>query len=659
MKPGGKNIFAAILATTMGILLLTASIALLGHWLSTGSISIKPPSNRDLVDLSTGTGQGARKGNAPDTRPPAFRIPLVTIPGGSQPYHAALAGTPGTEIHSDLDVALRPSLKYGHGASGRAAFDVPIIVITDTSAAQPAITPTAVSSTESPKEKLIAANLKMESARGFVTSMCEDHRGRLWVASDNGLAEKPEGCVECFDPSAPELHQWTQYTTEEGLGDDTATAIACDHQGRVWVGHTANHGVSVFNGQKWHNYCNAAIPTGTGCLLGPLGERITHITVSPTNGDVWIATDCGLTRYIISQDDWALYGLPASDPTSLAFDHEGNIYVATEHDGIAMANAADNYKTWRRATAPDDEPAAAQGSGLPSNSTHDILVARDGTVYVATESGLAWSGNSGLDWRYTRRFGTAAGAVQRRPPALSEDYCSCLSETDDAEILVGHRMAGVDKFSPTLNGATSVSDPMCAKAIVAAAILYIGSLGNATRHNSYPGPAGVIALSAPAGKATAPTIAGDATLADLPSGSLLVGPEPLDPEVGLRNLKDLYAAGLFDQFRSGCQRAEGDRRYSAWQPQILYLEWVAERKLGNTEDGDRRRDIFLSRYPGHALAAGMYFEQAMRLLADGQYDSAKRRLATIVDDFPQSNIAREAQVMLGQLDAVALSSGQR
>jgi outer membrane protein assembly factor BamD (BamD/ComL family) len=121
----------------------------------------------------------------------------------------------------------------------------------------------------------------------------------------------------------------------------------------------------------------------------------------------------------------------------------------------------------------------------------------------------------------------------------------------------------------------------------------------------------------------------------------------------------LYAAGLFDQFRSGCQRAEGDRRYSAWQPQILYLEWVAERKLGNTEDGDRRRDIFLSRYPGHALAAGMYFEQAMRLLADGQYDSAKRRLATIVDDFPQSNIAREAQVMLGQLDAVALSSGQR
>jgi ligand-binding sensor domain-containing protein len=49
-----------------------------------------------------------------------------------------------------------------------------------------------------------------------------------------------------------------------------------------------NHGVSVYDGETWKNY---------GVIEGPIGERIFAIAVCPADGDVWIATSAGLTRY--------------------------------------------------------------------------------------------------------------------------------------------------------------------------------------------------------------------------------------------------------------------------------------------------------------------------------------------------------------------------
>ena len=58
---------------------------------------------------------------------------------------------------------------------------------------------------------------------------------------------------------------------QEGLGDDCVYALAMDGKDRVWAGHL-NHGVSVFNGEKWRNY---------GIMDGPLGDRVFAMAVSP------------------------------------------------------------------------------------------------------------------------------------------------------------------------------------------------------------------------------------------------------------------------------------------------------------------------------------------------------------------------------------------
>ena len=163
----------------------------------------------------------------------------------------------------------------------------------------------------------------------------------LWVATE-------DSGVWRYDPAvAQPKDRWTQFTAKDGLADESAYALAVDGKGRVWAG-TLNHGVSVWNGKQWKNY---------GVLDGPLGERVFDIAVCPLDGDVWIATNAGLTRYSQQKDSWSYVtradGLPSDQVQAIAFDKSGNIVLGTQCDGVALAQAADGYKTWRVVQGPD------------------------------------------------------------------------------------------------------------------------------------------------------------------------------------------------------------------------------------------------------------------------------------------------------------------
>jgi hypothetical protein len=283
----------------------------------------------------------------------------------------------------------------------------------------------------------------------FVMAMCRDAQGYIWVATED------QGACRCA-PSAPLEQQYQWFTTHDGLGDDNAYAIACDKLGRIWVGHL-NHGVSVYNGQKWQCYELLGGISRPDTLTGPLGERVFAIAVCPTDGDVWMATNCGLARYSQNQDTWSYYtrveGLPSDQAQTLAFDADGNLYVGTQCDGIAMASAADNYKTWRVVTGPDKAPTTPIGDGLPTNFINAMLVAKDGAVYAATTTGLAYSQDHGKTWKYVRGqdYADKVRGLYKGPPEewheesgaiLAEDYVTCLAEGENGSLWIGFRSKG-------------------------------------------------------------------------------------------------------------------------------------------------------------------------------------------------------------------------
>jgi hypothetical protein len=253
--------------------------------------------------------------------------------------------------------------------------------------------------------------------------------------------------------------RWSQFNAaNSGIADDNIYALAVDKQGRTWAG-TLRHGVSVYNGKTWRNY---------DVTDGPLGERVFDIAVCPTDGNVWIATNAGLARYLTGKKAWHYYtranGLPSDQIQTLAFDKDGNLFAGTQCDGLAMADAKDSYAKWRLVAAPSDQPGTEpQGKGLPSNLINDVLVARNGTIYVGTTCGLAQSTDKGQTWSYTRGADYADKVRGRRlglPYArwkpkdgagLSEDYVTALAEDAAGMLWVGHRQKAYEVFDPKTN----------------------------------------------------------------------------------------------------------------------------------------------------------------------------------------------------------------
>jgi outer membrane protein assembly factor BamB len=261
-----------------------------------------------------------------------------------------------------------------------------------------------------------------------------------------------------------------------------------------------NHGVSVFNGHKFQNYEVVGGLSKPDSLSGPIGERIFHITVCPQlkseavftdsltgkqsalSGSVWMCTSAGLSIYFPSTDSWSYLtradGLPSDQANSLAFGGDGTAYLGTQCDGIAIADSSDGYKSWRTITGPDVEPSTPSGDGLPTNLINDLLVAADGTVYAATDTGLAWSRDRGRTWQCsigTDRAFLSTGS--RNAPARSEQpgtpagpnggQCTCLAEDVDHHLWVGHRGGIPERFDENMRATgRSVTQPSYLTAIL-------------------------------------------------------------------------------------------------------------------------------------------------------------------------------------------------
>ena len=294
-----------------------------------------------------------------------------------------------------------------------------------------------------------------------ITAMTQDSRGRIFVASEeNGLWMR-----------SGRRGDWTRFKADGNIKSDMIYALTVDKQNRVWAG-TARHGISVYNGRSWKNF---------DVLKAPLGERIFSIAVNPLDGDVWIASNVGLTRYSQKNDKWATTyptaTLPFSHLQALAFNARGVLFAGTQTQGVLISqpqktsvqstnkgtNIQIEYSKWRHVTSPAVVPDVANGVGLPSDMISDVLVARDQTVYLATTTGLAWSKNEGATWQYKRGADFVEKARQRLIPVklpdavpadnvLSEDYVSCLAEDESGHLWIGHWRRGYEVLDPKTHG---------------------------------------------------------------------------------------------------------------------------------------------------------------------------------------------------------------
>ncbi len=289
----------------------------------------------------------------------------------------------------------------------------------------------------------------LQNQSGLITALVRDHRGRVFVGTENrGVWMREANRTTWRNFSAKSL----------GLPNDAIlSSLAVDNQNRVWAG-TNRNGVSIWNGKTWRNY---------GVMDGVLGERVWSIAVSPFDGDVWIATNEGVTRYSQAHKTWRTYtrddGLQSDKVQAICFARNGDIVLGTQVDGVIVGRATKTrdgieYSKWRQTRAASDLPGSEpSGSGLPSNLINDVLRAQNGTLVVATTQGLAWSRNNGATWRYLRgrdyadkvrrRLSGAPRGWKEKGALLCEDYVTCLAQDGAGHIYVGHRANMTSKVS--------------------------------------------------------------------------------------------------------------------------------------------------------------------------------------------------------------------
>lgn len=126
------------------------------------------------------------------------------------------------------------------------------------------------------------------------------------------------------------------------------------------------------------------------------------------------------------------------------------------------------------------------------------------------------------------------------------------------------------------------------------------------------------------------------------------------PEVSgkalILRLKYLYEAELYAELLADAGRYKDDPRFAPYSPQVLYIGWVASRKLPKGKSTESQwRSEFLKKYPDHILGADMYFSEAMDRLASGEYAEAGKILDFIVYQYPDSKVVAKAKEVRSRL----------
>ena len=201
-----------------------------------------------------------------------------------------------------------------------------------------------------------------------ITSMAISADDVLYVGTHNGVSR--------FDGQI-----WTTYRTQDGLADDMINSLALSNDGVLWVGTNDpfDGGLSQFDGEEW------TIHTTEDGLRSNLVNAIT----TTSDGSVWVGSPA-LSHY--DGQTWTTYDAPditcrtlyAQDLnrelrscgiTSIVQAPDGAIWIGA---GLGVGRFDGN--TWTAYTVED---------GLPDNSVSSVTVGPDGAVWIGTRSGPA------------------------------------------------------------------------------------------------------------------------------------------------------------------------------------------------------------------------------------------------------------------------------
>ncbi len=199
-----------------------------------------------------------------------------------------------------------------------------------------------------------------------ISRFCEDDKGHVWVASDDG------GLI-CYDP---QTESFLNYSHQATLRTANVHALALKGQ-ELWIG-TYTQGVYVLNLQNGHlrNHTATQQPHA-------LSESSSYAICHDHSGTTWIATMNGLDSY----DETTGHFTHVLDINALTIDIEEDsqhrLWLATQGGGLWCYDIDKDSSTVFLHSA--DQP-----SSLPDNQVNCCMVDESGRLWAGTTGGLCY-----------------------------------------------------------------------------------------------------------------------------------------------------------------------------------------------------------------------------------------------------------------------------
>jgi ligand-binding sensor domain-containing protein len=245
----------------------------------------------------------------------------------------------------------------------------------------------------------------------IVTVVRVDTAGNIWVGSHGGGLSRFDG------------KDWTHFNVPD-LADPYVYDIVFDRKGRMWVANWK--GVSVYDGREWRSYTQAD---------GIIDEWVYALALD-ADGAIWLGTEGGVTRF--DGESFVSYthkdGIGAGPETigevefipNTGFHHQNAEGKEAEgyNPNYILAAAVDRsnakwFGTWGAGLSRFDGKrwkTYTVKDGLPGNLISDILVDREGIVWVATDGGIGY-----LQEGRWRKLTSEEGLLDDRVFAASDD----------------------------------------------------------------------------------------------------------------------------------------------------------------------------------------------------------------------------------------------
>ncbi len=306
-----------------------------------------------------------------------------------------------------------------------------------------------------------------------------------WIAfrADTAFALDPSRAIAQY------LHR--SWTTQDGLPQNSVTALAQTADGYLWVG--TGDGVGRFDGVRFTVFNRSNTPafhsnlvtalrvaadgalwigtgngvvryangtfSGFGTADGLPNEYITTIVAEPS-GTMWIGTGLGLARST-NREPWRferLKGTPPFIAFAGLYDQAGRLYFTAGTKGYILAdgklqdlgtwNGTADSITYSVAEATDGTIWFGTGTGIyrMSGAAYELvdktpaaavkmLVDRDGSLWVA------------LDRRGLARYRARGATVSLSPQTLNSDEISALFEDREGNLWIGTLGGGLTCLS--------------------------------------------------------------------------------------------------------------------------------------------------------------------------------------------------------------------